>query len=115
MTIQAIPSGTNRSTWALAAINSETIDTDNKGLKVGTLSFQVNSTGFNQATATVKLQHSNDNTNWNDVTDGSLTIASGTASAVLTPVVSLAMRYYRVVYTPNTNTAGTIQVLVNLL
>lgn len=115
MTIQVIPSGTNSATWANAAINSESVDTDNKGLKVGTLSFQVNSTSFNSATATAKLQHSNDNTNWFDVTDGSVTIATGTSQTVLTPVVSLAMRYYRVVYTPNSNTAGTIQVIVNLL
>lgn len=114
MTIQAIPS-TGTTQVATSDITSLTIDTDNKGLRVGTLSFQVNSASFNAADATVKLQHSNDNTNWNDVTDGSITIASGTASAVLTPVVDLAMRYYRIVYTKNSNNAGTIQVLVNLL
>lgn len=120
MTIQVIPSGNGTTSGpttqaATANINSEVVDTDNKGLKVGTLSFFVNSASFNAADATVKLQHSNDATNWLDVTDGSITIASGTNSAVLTPVVDLAMRYYRVVYTKNSNSAGTIQVLVNLL
>lgn len=125
MTIQVIPSGNGTTSGpttqaATANITSETIDTDNKGLKVGTLSVTAVTTGFNAADATVRLQHSNDNVTFenidlNDSTVGLMTLASGAATKSLTPVTYLAMRYYRVVYTKNSNSAGTIQVLVNLL
>ena len=124
MTIQLVPSGNasgqDATQSAIQAITSETLDTDNKGLKIGTLSIQVNSASLNSDDATVRLQHSDDNSNYNNIdtadsTVGLMTLASGTAIQVLTPVTFLAMRYYRVVYTPNTNTAGTIQILANLL
>jgi len=98
---------------ATANINSEAFDMD--GQRAGrNMSFTANTTSFNQADATVKIQHSNDNSNWADVTDGSITIASGTASQNLTPITNLAMRYYRIVYTKNTNSAGTITVILNI-
>lgn len=99
---------------ATANINSETFDMD--GQRSGrNLSFTANAVGFNGTDATVKLQHSNDNSNWEDVTDGSKTIdATGTSSRNLTPVTSLAMRYYRIVYTKNSNSAGTITVILNI-
>lgn len=98
---------------ATASINSEAFDMD--GQKSGlNMSFTANTTGFNQADATVKIQHSNDKTNWTDVTDGSITIASGTASQTLTPITNLGVRYYRIVYTKNTNSAGTITVILNV-
>lgn len=120
MTIQLVPSsnGTTSSATtqsAIQAITSETLDTDNKGLRIGTLSITVKSTSFNAADSTVVLQMSNNNSNWENVTDGSMTIATGSATQSLTPVTYLAMRYYRVVYTPNSNTAGTIKILANLL
>lgn len=98
---------------ATANINSETFDMD--GQRSGrNLSFQVNATSFNASDATVKIQHSNDNSNWADITDGSLTIASGTTSQILTPISLLGARYYRIVYTKNTNSAGTITVILNI-
>lgn len=98
---------------ATANINSEAFDMD--GQRSGrNMSFQVNATSFNASDATVKIQHSNDNSNWADVTDGSLTIASGTTSQVLTPITNLATRYYRIVYTKNSNSAGTITVIINI-
>lgn len=120
MTIQSIPSGTGvnpspTTQSATANINSEVIDTEYMGLRVGTLSMQVNATSFNASDATVKVQHSNDKTNWVDITDGSLTIASGTSTQILAPVVYLSARYHRVVYTKNSNSAGTIQVICNLI
>jgi len=117
MTTQVIPSGTSTSQAADASITSEVIDTDNKGLRIGTMGFQVNSVGFNAADATVKIQASNTLTagDFIDVTDGSITIATGTAVANLTPIIYLAMRYYRIVYTKVSNTAGTIKVTVNML
>lgn len=98
---------------ATANINSEAFDMD--GQRAGrNMSFTVNSTSFNAADATVKIQHSNDNSNWADVTDGSITIATGTASQSLTPITNLAMRFYRIVYTKVSNTAGTITVILNI-
>lgn len=98
---------------ATANINSETFDMD--GQRSGrNLSFQVNATSFNASDATVKMQHSNDNSNWTDLTDGSLTMASGTTSQILTPITMLGARYYRIVYTKNSNSAGTITVILNV-
>ena len=98
---------------ATANINSETFDMN--GQSAGrNMSFTANTTSFNAADATVKLQHSNDNTNWENVTDGSITIASGTATQSLTPITNIAMRYYRIVYTKNSNSAGTITVIINI-
>lgn len=119
MTHQIIPSGNGTTSGpttqaATSNINSEVIDIMYYALKYGVMGIQVNTASFNAADATVKLQHSNDATNWIDTTDGSITIASGTNSATLTPVTQLAMRYYRIVYTKNSNSAGTIQVIVSL-
>ena len=99
---------------ATANINSEAFDMD--GQRAGrNMSFTANTTSFNAADATVKLQHSNDKTNWDDVENGSKTVdASGTSSRNLTPITNLAMRYYRIVYTKNSNSAGTITVLLNI-
>lgn len=114
MTSQIIPSGTSTTQVATANINSETLDLAGYKMNIGVLSFTAITTGFNSATATVKIQHSNDNSNWEDVTDGSITIASGSAAQSLTPITYAGMRYYRIVYTKNSNSAGTIQVIVNV-
>lgn len=98
---------------ATANINSNSVDLNGYVVRQG-MSFTANTTSFSAADATVKLQHSNDNTNWTDVTDGSITIASGTASQTLTPITLLGTRYLRIVYTKNTNAAGTITVIVNI-
>lgn len=98
---------------ATANINSETFDMD--GQRAGrNMSFQVNATSFNTSDATVKMQHSNDNSNWADITDASLTMASGTTSQILAPITMLGSRFYRIVYTKNTNSAGTITVILNI-
>ena len=98
---------------ATANINSETFDMD--GQRSGrNLSFQVNATSFNASDATVKMQHSNDNSNWADITDASLTMASGTTSQILAPISLLGSRYYRIMYTKNSNSAGTITVILNI-
>jgi hypothetical protein len=119
MTHQLIPSGNGTTSGpttqaATANINSEVFDIMCHTNIYGVMGVQVNTASFNAADATLKIQHSNDATNWIDVTDGSITIASGTNSATLTPITQLAMRYYRAVYTKNSNTAGTIQVIISL-
>lgn len=79
-------------------------------------SLQYNAVDFDAADATLKLQGCNDNQagagNWMDITDSTITIASGDSSAYLI-IANVAMKYYRVVYTKNTNAAGTINVLIN--
>ena len=100
---------------ASVSINSEGFDMD--GQRAGrNMSFSVASTSFNAADATVKLQHSNTNVSadFQDVTDGSITIATGTALQNLTPITNLGMRFYRIVYTKVSNTAGTITVILNI-
>ena len=124
MQIQIIPSGNGTTTIPTTAvatsnITSETLTLDGKHIRVGTLSMCAITTGFNAADATVRLQHSPDGTNFanldsTDSTVGLLTIASGSNTTVLTPVTFLAMGFYRAVYTKNSNSAGTIQVIFNL-
>jgi hypothetical protein len=109
MTHTIIPTQT-----ATLNINSEAIDLNGYLVRQG-IAFTANTASFNQADATVKIQMSNDNTNWENVTDGSITIASGTATQSLTPIVYPAMRYYRIVYTKNTNSAGTIEVIISVI
>lgn len=116
MTYDIIPSGT----VATSNYTSNGFDIDavpTRGTKV--LSFTVLKTSLNTSDATARLQMSNDNSNWenidaNDSTVGLLTLTSGTGAQSLTPVTYLGMRYYRVVYTKNTNSAGTINVIINV-
>ena len=79
-------------------------------------SLQYVATGLNTADATVKLQGCNDNQagagNWMDITDSTVTLASGSSAAYLI-IANVAMKYYRVVFSKGTNSAGTINVLIN--
>jgi len=79
-------------------------------------SLQYNAVGLNTADATLKLQGCNDNQsgagNWMDITDSTIALAAGTSSAYLI-IANVAMKYYRVVYAKGTNSAGTINVLIN--
>ena len=116
MTYDIIPSGT----VATANTTSTGFDVDavpTRGTKV--LSITVDKTSLNTSDATVRLQMSNDNVNFEniDLVDSSvglITLTSGTGVQSLTPVTYLGMRYYRVVYTKNTNSAGTIKVIINV-
>ena len=98
---------------ATANITSNSVDMDGTPTKTLNIGIQVNSTSFNAADAVVKIQHSNDNVNFTDITDATLTIATGTASAILAPITNIGTRYYRAVYAKNTNSAGTISVIFN--
>lgn len=70
-----------------------------------TAALQVIAAGLSHADATMKVQESNDGTNWVDVSGATITLASGASSPVLawTP----RCRYARTVYTKGANTAGT--------
>lgn len=96
---------------ATADINSNSFNIDTLPIRCANIGWQVNAVGFNQATATVKIQHSQDATNWADVLDATLTLASGTSSQVQSPITNIGSTYYRAVYTKNTNSAGTITVI----
>lgn len=98
---------------ATANINSEAVSTDGTPTKTLNIGWQVNAVGFNQATATVKLQHSNDNVNWADITDATLTLASGTSSQIQSPITNIGSKWLRAVYTKNTNSAGSLTVIFN--
>lgn len=71
---------------------------------------------LNAATATVKLQGSNKSsstdTDWFDLDDATITLAV-TATAYGIPVIACAYAYIRVVYTNNTNSAGSFESIIN--
>jgi hypothetical protein len=98
---------------ATANITSNSVDMDGTPTKTLNLGVQVNATSLNSADAVVKVQHSNDNVNFADVTDASLTLASGTSTQILSPITNIGSRYYRVVFTKNTNSAGSLTVIFN--
>jgi hypothetical protein len=116
MTYDIIPSGT----VATANLTSNGFNIDavpTRGTKV--LSITAVKTSLNTSDATLRLQHSNDDVNYENIdsedsTVGLLTLTSGTGTQSLTPVTYLGMNYYRVVYTKNTNSAGTIKVIINV-
>lgn len=110
--------GTTETQSATANITSDGWDVSSK-IRLGTGSVTVNSVGFNTADATVRIQHSNDGVNFEnlDLTDASvglMAIATGTATQTLTPITFIAVKYFRIVYTKNTNSAGTITVILNV-
>lgn len=96
---------------ATANINSNSFDIGGLPIKCANLGWQVNAVNFNSADATVKIQHSQDAVNWADITDATLTIASGTSSQVQSPITNIGSTYYRAVYTKNTNSGGTVTVI----
>lgn len=99
---------------ATANITSNAIDMDGTPTKILNLGVQVIAVGLNSADATVKIQHSNDNVNFSDITDASITLASGSSAPILSPITNIGTRYYRAVFTKNTNSAGTLSVIFNL-
>jgi hypothetical protein len=97
-------------TAASAGFDSSSIELGDN-LSINNMSMHVIGTGLNTADSTVKLQSSNNNTDWVDVVDGSLTLTSSTSFYLIAG--NVAMKYYRVVFANGTNSAGTIQVLLN--
>lgn len=95
---------------ATADYTSGSITLDD-ALRINNMSMHVIAASLNTADAAVKIQHSNDNTNWIDLTDGSVTLTSSTSFAIIAPFV--AFKYYRVVFTKGTNSAGTVQIILN--
>lgn len=93
--------------------NSNALLVDTNRLTFGNMNMQVTWTGFNAADATVKLQSSNDGSNWIDVTDSTITLnaASGTLNVV---AAYAASQYVRVAFAKGTNAAGTFGVILSI-
>ena len=81
-------------------------------MNLGNLNMQVITASFSTADATIKLQQSNNGTDWDDITDSQLTLASGSASQSLV-VTYLASSFIRAVFSKGTNAAGTFQVILS--
>lgn len=95
---------------ATANINGTAEDLLNHGSRKEKVAVQVVATGLNSADSVMKLQESNDGTNWADISGATATLASG-ASAPLIKATALVCRYIRAVYTKNTNSAGTVSAI----
>lgn len=93
--------------------NSNALLVDTNRLTFGNMNMQVTWTGFSTTDATVKLQSSNDGSNWIDVTDSTITLnaASGTLNVV---AAYAASQYVRVVFAKGTNAAGTFGVILSI-
>jgi len=99
-------------TVGTANADSSAIMVDISKMVFGNINMQITWTGFNTVDAIVKLQMSNDGTNWVDVTDGAYAIgaASGTTAIV---AAYAASQYVRVDFAKGTNSAGTFGVLLS--
>jgi len=62
------------------------------------------------ATNYIKLQDSNDGSNWNDITGATITVASGTSSNIIR-YTAFTGKYIRANWAKGSNTAGTIAAL----
>lgn len=102
---------------ANANISSNGMSTDAMPVKPKTLGIHVvTSAGFNGTTSTVKVQHSNIDSDayYKDI-DGvtDIALAAGANNLIQTPFVDVGMAYYRIVYTKGNASAGTITVVAN--
>lgn len=80
------------------------------------VSLWVKGASLNAADSTIKLQGSNKpsttSTDWVDMDESIITIAA-TATAYGSGVLACPYAYVRAVYTKNTNSAGTIEAIIN--
>jgi hypothetical protein len=93
-------------TSAAASFNSSAIDT----IGYQYLSVQINATSLSAADGIVKLQDSNDGTNWTDITGATLTLAAGSSPNMIRDTANTG-RYIRAVWTFGTNASGTLQMI----
>lgn len=70
-------------------------------------------TSLSHSDGVIKLQDSNDGTNWNDVSGASITVASGTTSNMIR-YTAFTGANLRAVWTKGSNTAGTISAIAIL-
>lgn len=77
------------------------------------ISVQFIATSLDAADGVIKLQDSNDGTNWNDISGASITVASGTSSNMIR-YTAFTTSNCRAVWTKGSNTAGTIAAIAVL-
>ena len=100
-------------TDADAPITSSALNIVAIPIKVNNMTFQVIAVGFDAADAVVKLMHSNDGTNFIDITGASLTIASGSSTPMSDIITNIGTTYYAVDFDEGTNSAGTVKVILS--
>ena len=77
----------------------------------GATSFQFVITGIDGADSVVKLQYSNDTDNFVDIPNLSSVLPSG-GSVVTFDITAITHRYFRAVFTANSSTVGTLNVIL---
>lgn len=93
---------------ALPASSNQSASTE---IDLKFVSMQIICTGLDHADGVIKLQDSDDGTNWNDVTGATITVNSGTSSNMIRNSVHTG-KFVKAVWTHGTNTAGTITVYI---
>lgn len=101
---------------ATGNLTSTSLDMDLYSAKTFNLGVQVVASGLTSADSVVKIQGSNVDSDayYNDITDATLTLAAGASYPVIAPIALIGLRFYRAVYTKNTNAGGTVSVIVNI-
>lgn len=109
--IQIIP----LSTVATANFTSASLDTFILPVtfKRRSIGLQVISSSLSTSDANIKIQESNDDVNYTDIPSATITLLTG--STVNTLFTDLRLRYIRLVFTKNTNAAGTLSGIANLI
>lgn len=99
----------SKATLTLGAVEAVTPPFDVTGLRFGTI--QATWSGLATLDSTLKVQVSSDGVNWNDANaDDNEAVLSEAAETQLWEVLEVTSDFYRLVYTPNSNTTGTATV-----
>lgn len=101
-------------TTAAANLTCTTIDFFNLPRQTQTVCAQFLATSLSAADGVLKIQESNDDTNYVDISGATITLASGSSAPTLT-YTSVRTRYIRFVWSKGTNASGTFGITVNLV
>lgn len=101
---QAIASGT------AANANNTAGSYNDERMIYGFVSLQFVGTSLSAADGVIKLQDSNDGTNWNDITGATITVASGTSSNMIR-YTAFTGKYIRANWAAGSNASGTMSAL----
>lgn len=101
---QAIPAGT------AGNANNTTGSFNDSRMLYGFASLQFVGTSLSASDGVIKLQDSNDGTNWNDISGASITVASGTSSNMIR-YTAFTGKYIRANWAAGSNVSGTISAL----
>lgn len=98
---QAIAAGTS------ATSNNTAGAYEDSRMIYGFVSLQFVATGIDAADGVIKLQDSNDGSNWNDITGATITVAAGTSSNMIR-YTAFTGKHIRANWAKGSNAAGTI-------